>query len=102
MWAAVRRGGAQRAYQPRRAPYWTVADALERLSRLLGRTREWTALEGFLPHIAGDTVQRRGAVASTLLAGLELAKSGAADLRQDVAFGPIFVRGSSGAGGDGG
>ncbi len=94
--AARRRGGTKQGYQPRRPPFWTVADAMARLTRLLGRTAEWTALEGFLPHVADDPVQRRGAVASTLLAGLELAKEGTADLRQDAAFGPIFVRGARG------
>ena len=39
-----------------------------------------------------DPVQRRAAVASTLLAGLELARAGRADLRQDAQFGPILVR----------
>ena len=46
------------------------------------------------PHVTHDPVQRRAAVASTLIAGLELAKSGNADLKQDTPFGPILVRGA--------
>jgi segregation and condensation protein A len=34
----------------------------------------------------------RSALASTLAASLELARTGKAQLRQDVAFGPIYLR----------
>lgn len=95
--AAIRRGGTKQGYRPRRPPLWSVADAMARLERMLGRMPGWTALEAFLPLAAVDPAQRRGALASTLLAGLELARGGVADLRQDKAFGPIFVRGGRGA-----
>jgi segregation and condensation protein A len=95
--AAVRRGGARRGYRPKPLALWTVADAMERLERLLGHAgrapEDWAALSGFLPHLADDPQQRRAAVASTLLAGLELARGGQLDLRQDEPFGDIFVRG---------
>ena len=91
--AALRRAGGRTGYRPKPPVFWTVADAMARLERLLGRMPEWTSLAGFLPHVADDPVQRRAAVASTLLAGLELARNGAADLRQDEPFGEIFVRG---------
>ena len=92
--AARRRGAAQDRYRPRRLPIWTVADAMDRLTRLLGRTPPggWTALDHFLPRPAGTPVQRRAAVASTLLAGLELAREGTVVLRQDTAWGPILLR----------
>ena len=93
--AARRRVGAQTGYQPPRTPFWTVADALLRLERMLGQARGWTALERFLPQVA-DPMQARAAIASTLLAGLELARGGAADLRQDHAFGPILMRAAHG------
>lgn len=94
--AAVRRGARLLGYTPRPLPVWTVADALGRLTRMLGQAPGWTALERFLPPVADDPVQRRAAVASTLLAGLELAREGLADLRQQAAFGPILVRGIAG------
>lgn len=90
--AARRRAAAQTPYAPRRAPLWTVADALQRLERLLGRSRHWTALAEFLPPLAAGPLESRAAVASTLLAGLELARMGQADLRQEVSFGPILLR----------
>ena len=93
--AAVRRGSSGQAYVPPSPRLWTVAEATARLTRMLGRTlgAGWVALERFLPHVAGDPAQRRAALASTLLAGLELARSGQADLRQDAPFGPVLVRG---------
>lgn len=90
--AARRRATARTPYVPRRAPLWSVADALARLGRMLGRSRAWTALGEFLPPLEGDRVARKAALASTLLAGLELARTGQADLRQEASFGPILMR----------
>jgi segregation and condensation protein A len=90
--AARRRAVAKAPYRPRRAPLWTVADALGLLGRMLGRVRTWTSLEQFLPPRLGDAVQQRAALASTLLAGLELARTGRADLHQAAHFGPILLR----------
>jgi len=90
--SARRRAQAKTPYQPRRAPLWTLQDALDRLGRMLGRTRQWTALDAFLPSLAFDPVGQKAALASTLLAGLELARTGRADLRQDQTFGPILLR----------
>ena len=89
---ARRRATAQVAYQPRRGPLYSMQDALERLGRMLGQSRHWTALEMFLPALPAGVVERRAAVASTLLAGLELARTGQLDLRQEASFGPIMVR----------
>jgi segregation and condensation protein A len=73
-----------------------VPDALARLRRMLPRVPpEGTALEYFLPETAADrhrpALQRRAALASTLLAGLELGREGAASLSQATAFGAIVV-----------
>ena len=98
--AAAKRGATQHGYSPKRAPLWTMNEALARLENMLGRTREWTALETFLPVLspqhAADPAQRRAAIASTLLAGLEMARRNLAELRQDEPFSPILVRGSHG------
>lgn len=92
---ARRRSATNTRYVPQRPPLWTVQDALGRLARMLGRLRIWTSLEHFLPRLPPDPVQRRAAMASTLLAGLELARTGEADLRQDACFGPILLRPAS-------
>ena len=93
--AAARRAAGQRGYVPKRLPLPSMAEAMARLQRMLGRTNAWTELDRFLPHVPDDPVQRRAAVASTLLAGLELARAGVLDLRQDEPFGAIMVRGAA-------
>jgi segregation and condensation protein A len=68
---------------------------LKRLTSLLGSMPDWTSLEQFLPNLlAGqpdEVLERRAALSSTLIAGLELARSGHLRLRQQDAFGPILV-----------
>ncbi len=56
---------------------------------------EGATLERFLPEMTDDgpdaALRRRAALASTLLAGLELGREGAASLSQATAFGAIVV-----------
>lgn len=94
--AAARRAAAGRVYRPPPPNVWTVQDALARLGAMLGRWPDWTSLERFLPEALVGRVQRRAALASTLVAGLELARDGAVALRQERPFGPILVAGRSG------
>jgi segregation and condensation protein A len=94
---AMRRRTGARGYQPRPLSLWSVRDALERLGVLLGRLPDWTALDRFLPEPLASPLEHRAALASTLLAGLELARSGDVRLRQEQEFGPILVRRAAGA-----
>jgi segregation and condensation protein A len=89
---AARRAGARRRYSPRFLPLWSLQDALARLQRMLGTLPDWITLERFLPDDLLDPLQRRAAVASTLLASLEIARGGEVELKQDEAFGPIALR----------
>jgi segregation and condensation protein A len=95
--SALRRRAGGRRYQPRPLSLWSVRDALQRLDALLGSLPDWTSLERFLPEAVGGPLERRAAFASTLLAGLELARNGTVRLRQQHAFGPILVRRAPGA-----
>ncbi|MSP02456.1 MAG: segregation/condensation protein A [Acetobacteraceae bacterium] len=88
---ATRRGTKSVAYQPRKLTWFTVRDALTRLRALLGGMPDWSSLDRFLPELLGGPLERRAAVSSILLAGLELARDGQARLRQEEAFGPILV-----------
>ncbi len=90
--AARRRAGGKQQYRPKPMVYFSVQDALQRVGRLLGSLPDWTSLEQFLPEGLEDGTPRRAAISSTLIAGLEMAKSGQLDLRQDERFGPILMR----------
>ena len=89
---AVRRGTRAAPYKPRPMTVWTVQDALRRLADLLGSLPDWTTLEQFLPSHMDSGAERRAALSSTLLASLEMARSGAVLLLQEEAFGPILLR----------
>jgi segregation and condensation protein A len=93
---AIRRGRSGAVYRPAGMTLWSVKDALARLAKLVGGLPDWTTLEAFLPETLHDGREWRVAVASTLIAGLEMARDGALRLRQETAFGPILVRGAPG------
>ena len=91
--AALRRGTRHKQYRPARISLWGVKDALARLAVLLGSLPDWASLERFLPEAMGGPLERRAAMSSTLMASLEMARSGTIRMRQEEAFGPILVRG---------
>ncbi|WP_135469796.1 segregation and condensation protein A [Crenalkalicoccus roseus] len=90
--AARRRALARRPYTPKPRRLWTVQEALARLSRMVGGLPDWSVLQRFLPEGLADPVERRAALASTLIAALETARGGGVELRQDRPFGPILIR----------
>lgn len=98
--AAMRRSGERRRYRPAPIALWSVQDALDRLARLLRQAPSdgapWQPLDRCLPERAMDSHQRRAALASTLLAGLEMARGGELTLRQEAAFAPIMLRAADG------
>jgi segregation and condensation protein A len=94
--AVLERGAGCGTYRPEPLLLWRVPDALARLRRLLPAVpREGAALESFLPEVVDEDpdsqMRRRSALASTLLAGLELEREGMAVMDQDGAFGPVRV-----------
>jgi segregation and condensation protein A len=76
----------------------STEDALSRLTRMLGQLPRkglnsvWTTLESFMPEGIKDKLFGRSALASTLTAGLELAKQGKLEIKQDGLFRPIYLR----------
>jgi len=77
----------------------SLDDARTRLRRAVRATgidlKDWVELEGLLPDgadIGADGVPQASVRASSLLAGLELAKAGQIELRQLKTFAPIFLR----------
>lgn len=84
------------AYQLHRAPFWRVADAVARITRMIAERPGGGELRLFLPAIEGSAPQRvlsyRAALASTLVAGLELAREGALQLDQSAPWLAIQLR----------
>jgi segregation and condensation protein A len=85
------------ALRPRPPPLWTAGDAMRQFARLLPEQAEGCPLAAFLPTIPRDAPGRalrcRVAVATTLLAGLELARDGTVLLGQAADWMPIHVTG---------
>ncbi|GBQ06929.1 segregation and condensation protein A [Saccharibacter floricola] len=95
---ARRRGGRKRVYAPRIVRYWSAQQARAALVRLLGHQRVvgWQCLHSILPNSDDEEpVSRKAALAGALMAGLEMAKGGALELRQEQVFGEIEWRGAS-------
>jgi len=72
--------------------FHSLEDAMRHLAQFVGHVPEWRDLVGFLPDELRGDVFRRSALASTFAATLELARAGRMELRQDRAFGPIYLR----------
>ena len=87
----VRRLGGK-SYRPQMAPVLHIEEARERLERMLGRISDWSALDRLLPLEWSGGTRRRSAMASTLLACLELARDGKVEIQQTAPFAEIFVR----------
>jgi segregation and condensation protein A len=83
------------ALRPKPPPLWTASDAMRRIAHVLPGLTEPAPLAAFLPRIDRDAAKRtlrcRVAVASTLFAGLELARNGALTLDQDADWAPVRV-----------
>jgi segregation and condensation protein A len=71
---------------------YTIDEAMDRLAEMLGRIPDWQTLGSFLPPELREGLGMRSAIASTLAASLELARTGQLELRQGTTFGPIYVR----------
>ena len=73
-------------------------DAMERLKKMFGSLPKsginsvWTTLHSFVPDDVCDDLYGRSTLASTFTAGLELAKQGRVEFRQDGLFRPVYMR----------
>ena len=72
--------------------FYSMDDALTRLAHFLGRVPDWCDLTSFLPEELRGEIFLRSALAATFVATLELARRGRIELRQDRAFGTIYLR----------
>nr|WP_282572334.1 segregation/condensation protein A [Roseomonas acroporae] len=89
-------GAATATYRPSPPELWRVPDALGRIAALLQEApAAGLPLEACLPPLEPDApdrpLRRRAALASTLVAGLELAREGTATIEQEEPFGSISI-----------
>jgi segregation and condensation protein A len=78
---------------------WSLKQAREILTRLIGEIADWTALDQFLIRYLAGPEERATAIASSFAASLELVREGAIEVRQDGAFAPLYMRASRREGG---
>lgn len=83
------------AWQPTPLRLWSVAEATDRMQRLLASLPGATPMVAFLPALDAEDpdrgIRHRAAMASTLVAGLELARLGTVALEQDFVWHAITV-----------
>ena len=71
---------------------WSLSDAREILTRMVGDLSDWTSLDAFLlPYIPTPEL-RNSAIASSFAATLELVREGRLVMRQEEAFAPLYLK----------
>ena len=84
------------AYQPAPLELWRVPEAIARVTALLNHQPDGLSLADCLPPIPAGAAKRqlrqRAALASTLVASLELARDAMLEVDQDKDFGTIILR----------
>ncbi len=88
----LKRAGTSASYKPAHLPILLIEEARARIERLLGRIGDWSALTRFLPMDWQGGARRRSALASTLLACLELTRDGRLEMRQLKPFDEIYIK----------
>lgn len=71
---------------------YTVDDAIKRLSNLLGNYKDWIEIKKLLPLMGKNKIINKSALSSTFVATLELARNGIINVKQDINFGPIYIK----------
>lgn len=74
-----------------RRKVWSLVEARQLLTDMLGEIGDWTALQDYLLQYM-PAEERVTATASAFAASLELVREGKLEMRQDGAFRPIFMR----------
>ncbi|WP_137131886.1 ScpA family protein [Rhizobium sp. FY34] len=78
-----------------RRKVWSLVEARELLTSMIGEIGDWTALQHYLLDYMSPT-DRVTATASAFAASLELVREGRLEMRQDGAFQPLYMRRATG------
>jgi segregation and condensation protein A len=71
---------------------WSLAEARDVLERLIGRSSDWSRLDEFLIAYVVEPALAATVFASSFASALELVREGHAEIHQQGAFAPIFMR----------
>jgi segregation and condensation protein A len=71
---------------------WSLAEAREALERLVGQSMDWTRMDEYLLTYVVEPAMRATILASSFAATLEMVREGVAEVHQQSAFAPIYVR----------
>ncbi len=71
---------------------WSLQDARDALTRMVGRIAEWTPMDVLFSPYLSSLGMRRSVTASAFGASLELVREGRIELRQTEHFQPLYVR----------
>ncbi|CAN7420001.1 ScpA family protein [Rhizobium sp. LjRoot30] len=91
-YAALRQRHAVTAVTIEKRQVWSLAEARDILSRMLGETDDWMALDRYLLRYLSSPRERATAIASAFAASLEMVREGQLEIRQDGAFEPLYMR----------
>jgi segregation and condensation protein A len=71
---------------------WSLAEARVALERLVGTAGDWTRIDEYLIAFMVEPAQRATVMASSFASALELVREGVAEIHQQEAFAPLFMR----------
>lgn len=91
-YAVQRERGIPTDYTPQERHVWSLQEARDILNRLIGDNLDWVSLDAYLAEYLALPEERVTVIASTFASSLELVRQGQVELRQSLAFGPLFVR----------
>ena len=91
-YSSGRERGIPQDYQLHERNVWSLQEARDILTRLIGENMDWVPLDAYLDQYLTSPEQRKTATASSFASSLELARQGQIELRQTLTFGPLFMR----------
>ena len=71
---------------------WSLAEAREALDRLIGKATDWMRLDEYLIAYVVEPSQRATVMASSFASALEMVREGLAEIHQQSAFTPLYMR----------
>lgn len=91
-YAAQRQRTSVTSVRVLRRTVWSLQEARDLLTRIVGLHMDWMPLDAYLSNYIGDGSQASTVLASTFSASLELVREGELELRQAEPFAPLYLR----------